>query len=229
MSRRRWSRAAVITAVYDGYDPLKPICPQSGADVEWVVVTDSSDVASRAENELGWTAVVEPRPDVHPNRAAKHPKFLPWEYVDANRSVWIDASFRVTSPSFVADVLERTDADRPVVQFSHPWRSCVYQEAMASVGLAKYATEPILAQVAAYRAKGFPANWGLWATGVIGRVHTPKVRRFGEAWLKEVYDWSFQDQLSEPVCLWREGLRPAPLPGTHVANPWLSYEISHRH
>jgi Protein of unknown function (DUF616) len=232
MSRRGWSRAAIVTAIYDDYDPLKPICPQSGVDVEWVVVTDSSDLAYRAENELGWTAVVEPRPDIHPNRAAKHPKFLPWEYVDANRSIWVDASFRVTSPSFAADVLERVGngpGEQPVAQFGHPWRSCIYQEGLASVGLAKYATEPILAQTAAYRAEGFPTNWGLWATGVIARVHTPRVSRLGEMWLKEVYSWSFQDQLSEPVCLWRCGLRPAPLPGTHIANPWLSYEISGRH
>lgn len=73
--------AAVVTAVYDRYDTLKPALPQSGPKVDWVCVTD--DPGLEAD---GWRIVVQPRPGVHPNRAAKHPKCEPWRYTEIGRA-----------------------------------------------------------------------------------------------------------------------------------------------
>jgi hypothetical protein len=214
--------AAILTSIYGQYDSLKPAMPQIGAEVEWIVVTDDPDL----DPGLGWRVVVEPRPDLHPNRAAKAPKMLPWRYTDAPCSVWVDASFLVTSPTFVADVLALAD---PLAQFVHPWRDCVYAEAAASVGLPKYDGEPVLEQTAASYRAGHPPHFGLWATGVIARRHTPQVVQLGHRWLQECHRWSFQDQLSEPVVLREVGLRPASLPGTHLDNAWLAYQGSVRH
>ena len=69
------TQVALITAIYDGYDVLKPVLPQAGVDVEWIVVTDTVPDAVAA---AGWTVVHEPSPGEHPNRAAKHPKYRPW-------------------------------------------------------------------------------------------------------------------------------------------------------
>lgn len=215
--------AAVITAIYDDYDDLKPALPQWGLDVEWVLVTDRHPAPEAAE---GWRVVIEPRPGFHPNRAAKVPKFHPHRYTDAPASVWLDASFRVRSATFVSDVLGYA---RPLAQFVHPWRDCVYEEAKASAGLPKYAGELMQEQVAYYRGLEHPEHWGLWATGVIARRHTPETIKLGARWDREVNDWSFQDQLSQPHVLREAGLRPAGLPGTHFSNPWLSYEGSVRH
>lgn len=215
------TRAAVLTALYDGYDTLKPICPQDGADVEWVCVTDTVP-----EDGLGWTIVHVPRPGMHPNRAAKYPKLFPWLYTHADRSVWIDASFRIVSPTFVTEALSFAD---PVAQFVHPWRDCVYDEAEESSRLPKYAGENFGDQVLDYVERGHPENWGLWATGVIAREHTGEVRRLGTGWDEEIIKYTFQDQVSEPVALREAGLRPTGFPGTHFSNPWLSYEGSGRH
>lgn len=214
---------AIITALYNSYDALKPALPQTGVDVEWILVTDSVPCADDAE---GWTIVHDPHLGIHPNRAAKNPKFRPWEYTDAPASIWIDASFRVTSHEFAAAAMKRAE---PLAQFVHPWRDCLYMEADASLPLAKYAGEPIGEQADYYRALGHPDHWGLWAAGVIARKHTSEVQRLGAAWAHEVNLWSFQDQVSEPFALRKAGLRPAALPGTHFANPWLSYEGSGRH
>lgn len=218
-------RASILTAIYDGYDSLKPVMPQEGCDVEWVCVTDDPDLLDHP-NAKDWRIIHEPHPGLHPNRAAKHPKMLPARYAHTDRSVWIDASFRVTSPTFVVEALAYAD---PVAQFIHPWRDCAYEEAAASTGLAKYAGEPIGQQMEAYRREGFPTRFGLWATGVIARHHRPSVLRFGEVWLKEIERWSFQDQLSEAPALWRLGMRPNALPGTYEASPWLAHEYSARH
>lgn len=217
------SDVALITAIYDLYDELKPVLPQDGIDVEWIVVTDTLPPVELAE---GWTVVHEPRPGLHPNRAAKHPKYRPWEYTDAPRSLWVDASFRVISQRFAAEAIEFAD---PIAQFAHPWRDCLFAEAKESAALAKYAGEPVLEQADAYGRAGHPEGWGLWATGVIAREHTDAVRELGLRWSAETDAWSFQDQISQPFALRETGLRPVALPGSHLATPWLSYEGSSRH
>jgi hypothetical protein len=220
------TRAAVLTAIYDSYDTLKPALPQDGVEVEWICVTDDDALARGDADPLGWTVVHEPRVGTHPNRAAKRPKTFPTEYTPAGASVWVDASFAVASPTFVADALAHAD---PVAQFVHPWRGCVFDEATASAPIPKYAGEPILAQAAQYERAGMPAGWGLWATGVIARKHTPEVAEWGRLWAREIDLWSFQDQISHPYVCWSTGVRPVGLPGMHLANRWLAYQGSGRH
>jgi hypothetical protein len=214
-------RVTVITAIYDDYDDLKPILPQEGVDVDWVCVTDKP-----REDDHGWRIVVEPRPGQHPNVAAKRPKMLPWEYTDAFWSIWIDASFLVRSPHLAKEVIEFA---RPIAQFRHPSRDCVYTEADVSIGMAKYASQPIAAQMQACRATGHPMHWGLWATGVIARQHCPAVRELGQSWLRTCQEWSFQDQLSQATHLRTLGLLPDTLPGSPWNNDWMEFRGSDRH
>ena len=221
------SDVALITAIYDGYDELKPLLPQAGVDVEWICVHDG--VPPDAVAAQGWTLVYEPREGVHPNRAAKHPKYEPWKYTDAPVSRWVDASFRIMSDRFAVEATAGLTDVEPIAQFQHPWRDCLFAEAKESAGLAKYAGEPVLEQAESYRTAGHPEGWGLWATGVIARRHTEAVRKMGWLWLAETYRWSFQDQISQPFALREKGLRPTAFPGSHLATPWLAYEGSGRH
>lgn len=217
-------RAAVITAIYDDYDELKPALQQDGDDeVDFVCV---SDVAQ--DKSLGWRIVHESRVGVHPNRAAKSAKMCPWRYTDAGASVWVDASFRITSPRFVQEVLAYAN---PLAQFRHPWRDCIFEEAEESLQLAKYADEHVAIQwqVAAYQLANHPEHWGLWAGGVVAREHTWMMHQLGSAWLEECTKFSYQDQISEALVLRMLGLRPTELPGDHFHNPWLAYEGSGRH
>lgn len=220
-------RLALLTAAYDNYDELKELPPQDVA-YEAICVTDDPNLHSES-----WTVVYDPQPGVHPNRAAKKPKFCPWNYTDATFSIWIDASFRVMSPAFIGDALDivGTQNESPLAQFPHNMRDCLYDEAEISIGMAKYATEPLAEQVARYREWGHPTHWGLWATGIMFRYHTPEVVELGERWMKEVADWSFQDQVSQPAMLREVGIRPLALPGFYWAgqNPWFGYEGSSRH
>jgi len=216
-------KTAILTAIYDHYDSLKPVLPQKSADVDWILVTDDPP-----EDALGWTVVNEPKPGIHPNRAAKNPKFNPHQYTDASQTIWIDASFRINSPTFAVDALSFA---RPIAQFVHPWRDCLFDEARETQAIGRYAPQvPVIGQQAEhYRGLGHPEHWGLWATGVIARQTTLETVRLGELWTAHVAAWSFQDQVSQPFVLREAGLRPIALPGTHFANPWLSYEGSSRH
>lgn len=246
-------RAAVLTALMDDYDTLKPVLPQDDADVEWVCFTDSKGLLAEAERRpvtkvgptgtiyaesamihpTGWEIIHYPRPtDVHPNRAAKAPKTMPRMFTGAPASVWLDASFRVVSPRFVVDtVTAAAGSEHGIAQFKHPWRDCFWDEANASVNLPKYGLEAdtIHHQRRAYDDAGMPRHWGLWATGVIAREHRPDVLTWGLVWARQIAMHSYQDQISHPFSLWRAGLRPVDLPGDHFHNPWLVYEGSGRH
>lgn len=220
---------SVLTAIYAGYDTLKRPCAQHmprGA-VEWLCVTDNEALARGDSDPMGWRICYEPRPGVHPNRAAKRPKMLPWQYAVGSLSIWIDASYEVTAASFAFDA--STFAHFGIAQFVHPWRDCIYEEAIASEGLPKYDGCDLLAQVDGYRALGHPHHWGLWETGCIVRDHHALgIRDLGHAWLAECTRASFQDQLSEPFVLRCLGLRPAELPGERGGS-WLTYRASVRH
>lgn len=219
------NRIAILTAVYDDYDTLKPICEQAGVEVDWVFVTDNP-AYKEVRQALGWRVVYEPRPGVHPNRAAKRPKFLPWQYTTCDASVWVDASFRIRSATFAGEALGYAD---PIAQFVHPWRDCLHAEAKESAAIPKYEGEPVVEQAERYAVQGHPEHWGLWATGVIARWHTDQVRQLGWEWLDETDTQSFQDQISQPYVLRRVGLRPTGFPGDHLTNEWITYEGSGRH
>lgn len=243
------TRIAILSALMNDYDTLKPTLPQDDADVRWVCLTDSAALLAEAEERLvpdghrgeylalvhptGWELMPYHRPPgEHPNRAAKAPKVNPGMFTDRLHSVWLDASFRVVSPRFAADMVAAADGSRDgVAQFRHPWRDDCMEEAMFSIGLPKYAGEAdrIDRQWRAYREAGMPSAWGLWATGVIARHHTDEVLAWGAFWGREIVQHSYQDQVSHPFACWRHGIRPADLPGTHLGNEWLAYEGSGRH
>lgn len=214
---------AIISAVYDSYDTVKPVLRQSGLDVEWILVTDTVPDADAA---AGWTVVHEPKPGLPPVRAAKAPKLEPWKYTDAPASIWVDASYRITSPTFALAVLELAD---PIAQFVHPWRDCLYAEAAEVARLGMDPDGVAAWQAAQYRKAKHPEHWGLWASGVIVRQHTPAVKRMGALWAKEVEAGSSRDQVAQPFVLRKSRLRPTALPGSHLGNQWLSYEGSGRH
>lgn len=213
---------AIITSIYDGYDSLKPILPQEDVSVDWVFVTDEIP-----EDSLGWRVIQEKRLGVHPNRAAKRAKMQPWKYTNAPMSVWVDGSFRINSPKFAIETLEMA---WPIAQFKHPWRDCLFEEAICTQAIGKYEDQvPVIKLQAEFYDGRHPKHWGLWATGVIARRHTLDIRTFGHIWHGEITLRSFQDQISHPFALRRAGIRPTLLPGTHFSNPWLTYEGSARH
>lgn len=215
-------KVTVITAIYGGYEELKPAMPQIGHDVDFLCLTDDPELFAN-----GWQIATEDDLPNDPNMAGKFPKCCPWAYCnpDVGASIWIDASFRITSRNMVADLIARA---HPIAQFLHPDRDCIYEEARASMGLERYRDLPLQQQIDSYTTD-HPAHWGLWAAGVIARRHDAGVRRFGAEWIEECERWGVQDQVSEPFALRRNGLRPASLPNSLYSNPWLSFEPSKKH
>lgn len=196
---------AVVSGCFGGYD--KPAAPvrQTWEPDEWVMVTDGDDPLAP------WSLVREQRPSMHPRLAAKVPKCRPDWYSGADILIWVDASFEITSPEFVAWCVMGL-GDAPLAQVRHPVRQSIVDEAQASVAMSKYDGLPLTLQAAYYEWGGHPADWGLWATGlIVYRRETCAL--MGDAWLTEQVRWTYQDQLSEPVVLRRLGILPADLSG----------------
>jgi hypothetical protein len=220
------ARAVVVTACYGGVDTT--LHPQAAQDmpVDWICFTDRSAL----EAPPPWKVIHAPARFEHPCMAAKVHKATPT--VDCPDVVWIDASMEVTSRSFVRDALaSRHDG---VAVFTHPRRRCIYTEADASLGVegqgGKYAGQPLLDQVAHYRAKGHPTDAGLYACGVVAwDLADPKAVELGRQWLAECERWSWQDQLSFPVVCRRLDIAPGVFPVRQIersgpgflANRWL--------
>lgn len=215
-------KSCVLTAIYGSYDSLKPVCPQD-IDVEWICVTDNSEL-----EQEGWNIVVEPRSHLHPARAGKLPKILPWLYTDCETSIWIDASFRVISSTFASEALSHAN---PIAQFDHPWRNCIYKEIEELKRITKFKDEipKLIRQEEFLRQRNYPVNKGLWATGVIARYHTPEIIGMGFDWLKHVYQFSYRDQSSQGFVCWENNVIINKLPGSYLDGKWLSYEASSRH
>lgn len=203
------ARAVVVTASYAGVDAALHAPVPQDMPVDWICFTDQHDLKAPTP----WRVIHAPVGNVDPRRAVKGHKATP--NVDCPDVVWIDASMEITSRSFVRDALAaRHDG---VAVFTHPRRDCIYQEAEASLGAeaqgGKYADQPLLDQVAAYRAEGHPEHGGLFACGVVAwDLSDPQAADLGRAWLAECERWSWQDQLSFPVACRRLGVEPGVFP-----------------
>ena len=237
-------RVCVYTAIYGEYDDLKPPAPQS-VPTDFICYTDNPAMRPAG----AWRVVYDQRlPDLHPRLRAKwfktHPHLLfpdgrppAWRYhaADPRRLwhrydavIWIDGSIRVTGAAFARDMAASLGPEGTAF-CRHPDRDCIYDEATASLRWAKYHGLPIAAQVESYRAEGYPAHHGLMACTVI--VRDPRATQWhaiDEAWWQENLLWTYQDQLSLPVVLWRRHRQVGWIPGhlwRHPLFEWVPHRI----
>ena len=211
------TKVAVYTAVAGQYDAL--ISPPSILGVDFHAWSDRPDYGD------GWIMhEMDDNADWHPRMRAKQYKLQPHLWLpEYDYTIWIDASHRIVRPEFVDEAIGEL-GDAAIAMYKHPWRDCIYDEAMASVALRKYDGQAILPQVAAYRAEGHPPHWGLWACGTIVRDNSAVARLVDEAWWGEIMHWTYQDQLSLPVVCRRLGVLPATFTHHQLIPRWTVIE-----
>lgn len=155
-------------------------------------------------------------------RKSKRPKLNPHSISELNKykyMIWIDGDMGIINPNFVDEIMSYMK-NGFVVSPHFDNRHCAYGE--ATIRPPKYANEPMDEQVAFYRSEGFPEEYGLYECGISARdLSNPKVKELGELWYKENIDWSYQDQVSFPYCLWKTNFKPDVLPQSFRNMNWV--------
>lgn len=201
----------VVTCILGGFDNLRPplVPPEPG--VRFICFTDVPVLPDVAPWEL--------RP-LHragsASRTSRLPKILPHLVLpsDADYSIWLDGNLQLRKPA--SEIVNAEMRFDDWAAHCHPARGCVYEEGDLLARLLREVPKdwPNLdiaelgAEIARYRAEGFPANLGtLTANGVIIRRHTQAVATLNEEWWRLFAAGCGRDQLSFPVALWEQRLR----------------------
>jgi hypothetical protein len=226
-----YGNTVICTAVTGGYDYATTQVVIPGVD--YVYFTDGQ---SQFNISSPWNVQYLPEIDAHLDnrRRSKRPKLNPHSIEILNNYkylIWIDGEISITNPNFVSEILSYMEngfvASPHPDALGNPGRYCAYGEAI--IRPPKYANEPLDAQCDFYRSEGFPENYGLYACGVSARDMTnPKVKELGELWHQQNLEWSYQDQVSFPYCLWKTGIDPDVLPNSLYSMGWLSLNIHTR-
>jgi len=177
----------VYSAIYGGYDEVKQ------QPLKSVPVLFSDREAST------WDTRIVDRPEQHPRMRAKYFKCNPHKELVCDVSVWIDGSATIRHPSFEDWCIEQL-GDNDIALIKHPERDCIYDEANYCQFMQKYQGVPVVEQVQEYQKQGYPAHAGLWACGLLIRRHNDRIKQFNRMWWRHNKKYTYQDQLSFPVC-----------------------------
>lgn len=209
-------KVIVYSAIYGNYDTPK-VQPM---DFIPVLFTDSV-------SDSEWAVKTVKREEDHPRMKAKYFKCNPHRVLDCDVSIWIDGSATVQKYDFIEWALsELKDNDMAVIK--HPERNCIYKEAEFCKGMAKYASVDVMGQVEAYRKEGFPENYGLWACGLLVRRHNKRIKKFNEMWWEHNLKYTYQDQLSFPVCVKEAGVKLKTIDIKLSGNGIISFDTPHK-
>lgn len=195
-------RKAVYTFIFGDYDDLKsPTIITPGWD--YICFTDDPSLRSDV-----WDVRLSPRGRA--DRQLEHKKYgikhmiLFHRYLKGyNLSLSIGAQLELNCN--LDDLMrEHFRASDDMMICRHEERDCIYDE--AEVCKTSVLDDParIDAHMQRYRAMGYPAHNGLYATGIIARWHDrANVRAMCEFWWEEYRRGSRRDQLSLNYAIWR--------------------------
>lgn len=197
------NRNVIYTVITGGYDTLKSQPKVDGFD--YICFTDDINLKSDCWKIVPLPEDVDGLSDAKKNRKVKilaH-RYLP-EY---NFSIYIDANIDVKSEKELLSFIKQNCTEDKGYFFAgqHPYnRDCIYDEAIALIGLKKDKQETIEKQVDEYRKEGFPKHFGLTQNGILFRYHNNEdCKELMECWWNEVKQKSHRDQLSLFYAKWK--------------------------
>lgn len=175
----------VYTAIFGNYEELKqPTVITPGW--KYICFTDQ-DISSPV-----WE-IVKMEPHLESRRMARYIKIMFHKFVDAEFSLWLDASFQIKMDLNVFwDKVFKTPFTCP----AHPIRNCVYMEIKSCLVNQRGEADLLLQQEAKYRALNVPAFNGIITSGVLLRERTAANIKLCEQWWKELEENSTRDQIA---------------------------------
>lgn len=183
----------IYTVITNDYDVPKKVVLNK---IPHILFTDNPNI-----NAPGWQIVeVEKTKDQRLQRKLKilgHPELDKYDV-----TVYVDGSMTL-KPSF-ANIINAYRGG--MVIGKHPTRKCVYAEGIAVKELKKAPKELVDKQIYEYYINDFPANFGMWAAGVV--IRDKSLKEMNEIWYSKLKEHSHRDQLSLPFALWKTGIKP---------------------
>ncbi len=132
--------------------------------------------------------------DAHnePRRTARFIKAMFHEFIDAENSIYIDASF-IINCNLTRFLDKHIEADFSAPK--HPVRNCVYEEAKSVLHYNRGGGSCVALQVDDYRGI-VPPNNGLITSGILLRKRTDACIKLCSDWWEETERYSLRDQVS---------------------------------
>ena len=140
-----------------------------------------------------------------PNEINRYIKLHPHEFFkDYEYSLYVDGNIQIVTD--VLPMVNKMTEKEIIALHAHDRRSCAYKEAKVFFDiprLRKFA-QAADRQMAAYRERGFPEDFGLFENPIIIRKHNDLVcQEVMDLWWEQLVTYSMRDQLSLPYVLWK--------------------------
>jgi len=120
-------------------------------------------------------------------------------------SVYVDCKYRYSVDfNYLLSCMEH---ESDIVTRRHRRRGCVYDEGEFCIKRKKDKRNIIQKQLDFYRSENYPAHNRLYATGLLVRRHTERLKEFSKLWWKQVERFSHRDQLSLPYVAWKHDMK----------------------
>lgn len=211
---------AIYTAIFGEYDELnEPIFDSLLDEADFFCFTDIKNLSSSKIKVIKVDKTYnDQRKSARYIKIKGHEVLAGYEYV-----IWLDASFTLNIRS-ISEFNLNAFLAFPVVTFRHPFRNCLYEEALICVYAYRDFYFRILKQVISYKIKGMPLNYSLYETGItIFNNSHPDSFILREKWWNEINKGSLRDQIALPFCLWKYNLIAGRLEGNNLDNKYSTY------
>jgi len=187
----------IYTAIFGKYDTLKePTVITKGW--KYICFTNRKDIKSDV-----WEIKHIENKNLSNVKAARCIKIRFFDYIDADLSIWCDASMQI---NINLDDFVKQYHRGDFTTLQHPARKCIYEEGYACIKLKKDKQETINKQMLRYYNEKVPQHLGMIQSGLMIRNRNKDVISFCSEWFKEVKNGSCRDQLSFNYVVWKTKL-----------------------
>ena len=204
LNKKYWSgeknTKVVYTCITGDYDTvINPKYITEGFD--YICFTDNEELTSSVWDIRPLPSETEGLSQIKKQRYVKtNPHKLLHDY---DLSIWVDGNVEIKS-NLNEFIDEYINDDCSIYVPQHPNRDCIYDEAVAVIGLKKDTEENVNPQIERYENEGFPRNYGLLQSNILLRKHNSEdCIKLMEEWFNEIKNGSHRDQLSFNYVLWK--------------------------
>lgn len=211
-------RIAVYTAIFGLKDKLcDPININHSSGIDYYCFTDDKTLTSKY-----YKVILKPALFRDTAKNARYFKIIGSRELDGyNTIIWHDANLAIRHDqiSYLAEIA----TGGFLYTFKHPFRRCVYAEAIACIKLNKDTSKKIVLQITKYFFKGMPPDYGLFETSILLKKRQASGKNMMMHWWREVEDNSRRDQLSLPYISWLYDVKIGRLPGERERNKFSTF------